>query len=178
MSRIGKLPIEVPAGVSVSLDGSVVNVKGPKGALSRSVAAGISVLVEGNVVRVLRQGSGRQIEANHGTIRAIIQRMVTGVATGWKRNLEMTGVGFGAKLIDGDLVLNCGFSHEVRLRIPEGVSCAVGKTSIEVVSCCNEQDGQFASSIRSVQPPEPYLGKGIRYSDEVVRRKAGKTGKK
>jgi large subunit ribosomal protein L6 len=178
MSRIGKLPIELPAGVNLSVVGGTVNVQGPKGALSRSFGPGISVVSEGGVVRVLRQGQGRQMEANHGTTRAIIQRMVTGVAIGWKRNLEMSGVGFGAKLIDGDLVLNCGFSHEVRLKVPDGVTCTVGKTSIEVASCCNERVGQFASSVRSVQPPEPYLGKGIRYSYEVVRRKAGKTGKK
>jgi large subunit ribosomal protein L6 len=178
MSRIGKLPIELPQGVTLSVDGSAVVVKGPKGSLSRKIVQGISVVTEGGVVRVLREGSGRQMDANHGTTRALIQRMVTGVSSGWKRSLEMVGVGFGAKLIDGSLVLNCGFSHEVRMRVPEGVSCTVGKTSIEVSSCCNEQVGQFASSVRSVQPPEPYLGKGIRYSDEVVRRKAGKTGKK
>ena len=178
MSRIGKMPIELPTGVNVYVDGGIVSVKGPKGALSRKVGPGIAVVLDGNVVQVLRQASGRQMEANHGTTRALIQRMVTGVSTGWKRSLEMTGVGFGAKLIDGDLVLNCGFSHEVRLRVPDGVSCTVGKTNIEVTSCCNEQVGQFASSVRAVQPPEPYLGKGIRYSDEVVRRKAGKTGKK
>lgn len=178
MSRIGKLPIELPSGVSVSFDGSLVVVKGPKGSLNRKVVPGITVVTEGSVVRVIRQGDDRQTQANHGTTRAQLQRMVTGVYTGWKRSLEMTGVGFGAKLIEGDLVLNCGFSHEVRLRVPDGVSCTVGKTNIEMLSCCNEKVGQFASSVRSVQPPEPYLGKGIRYSDEVVRRKAGKTGKK
>ena len=178
MSRIGKLPIEVPAGVNIVVDCGMVSVKGPKGALSRKIQPGVSLLVEGSMVRLVCEGGSRQFKANHGTFRALIQRMVTGVHTGWKRNLELTGVGFGAKLVDGDLVLNCGFSHEVKLRVPDGVSCTVGKTSIEVVSCCNERVGQFASSIRSVQPPEPYLGKGIRYSDEVVRRKAGKTGKK
>lgn len=178
MSRIGKLPIEVPSGVQVTVDGSVVFVKGPKGTLTRSIGHGISVSADGQAVRVSKVGSSRQSDADFGTTRAIIQTMVTGVSTGWKRALELSGVGFTAKLGGAELVLSCGFSHEVRIPVPSGVTCNVGKTSIECESCDKELVGRFASTIRSVQPPEPYLGKGIRYSNEVVRRKAGKTGKK
>lgn len=178
MSRIGKLPVEIPEGVTVSVNGACVEVKGPKGALARSLGQGVAVELNGRLVRVARTGNDRQAAANYGTSRALIQTMVSGVATGWKRNLDMTGVGFGAKLVGPDLVLNCGFSHEVKLPVPSGVSCSVGKTNIELVSCDKELVGRFAATIRNVQPPEPYLGKGIRYSDEVVRRKAGKTGKK
>lgn len=178
MSRIGKLPIEVPAGVTVAVNGSSVEVTGPKGTLVRNFGQGVSVELNGRVVRVARTGNDRQSAANFGTCRALIQTMVIGAASGWKRNLDMTGVGFGAKILGSELVLSCGFSHDVRLPVPEGVACLVGKTNIELVSCDKELVGRFAASIRNVQPPEPYLGKGIRYSDEVVRRKAGKTGKK
>lgn len=178
MSRIGKLAVELPSGVSVAVDGRQLHVRGPKGALSRELGRGVRVELEGQLVRVIKSGADRQAAANHGTTRALIQTMVTGTAQGWKRNLEMAGVGFGAKMAGSDLVLNCGFSHDVKMPIPAGVSCTVGKTSIELISCDKELVGRFAAAVRNVQPPEPYLGKGIRYSDEVVRRKAGKTGKK
>lgn len=178
MSRIGKLPVEVPAGVTVELNGSVVVVQGPKGVLSRELGQGVGVELAGRHLKVLHKGSDRQSASNYGTSRALLQTMVTGVSTGWKKSLDMTGVGFGAKLAGPDLVLTCGFSHEVKLPVPAGISCTVGKTNIEVSSCDKELVGRFAATIRNTQPPEPYLGKGIRYSDEVVRRKAGKTGKK
>lgn len=178
MSRIGKLPIELPTGVQLTVDGPVVKVVGPKGSLMRPVGQGVSVSTQAGSVRVEKTGSGRQADANFGTSRAIIQTMVTGVSTGWKRALELSGVGFTAKLANDELVLSCGFSHEVRLPVPAGVTCVVGKTSIECESSDKELVGRFASTIRAVQPPEPYLGKGIKYSNEVVRRKAGKTGKK
>ncbi len=178
MSRIGKLPVEIPGGVSVAIDGNEVQVKGPKGSLSKRLAPGVSVVVDGKSVVVSKVVSDKQAAADFGTTRALIQAMVVGASSGWKKNLEMTGVGFGAKLVGEELILSCGFSHEVRLQIPSGVGCSVGKTSIELQSCDRELVGRFAATIRNVQPPEPYLGKGIRYSDEVIRRKAGKTGKK
>jgi large subunit ribosomal protein L6 len=178
MSRVGKKPVVIPAGVTVEITGADVKVAGPLGKLQRSLGSGVSVELAGGSVVLKATGSDKQSVANFGTSRALIQNMVTGVQKGWKRGLEMTGVGFGAKLNGSELVLSCGFSHEVRVAVPAEVKCTVGKTSIELTSVDKDLVGRLASSIRAVQPPEPYLGKGIRYVEEKVRRKAGKTGKK
>lgn len=178
MSRIGKLPVVVPSGVKASVAGDVVNVEGPKGKLSYTVKRGVDVKVTDGKVVVAMTGSDLQSKANYGTTRAIINNMVQGVSKGWKRVLELNGVGYVAKLQGKNLVLAVGFSHDVVLEIPGEVKCAVTKNQIELESVNRELVGTFAAKIRSVQPPEPYLGKGIKYQEETVRRKAGKTGKK
>lgn len=178
MSRIGKLPVAVPQGVKGAVSGSVVSVEGPKGKLSYSVRPGVKVeFAEGKFV-VSLVGSDAQSKADYGTTRATINNMVKGVSTGWKKNLELNGVGYTAKLQGKSLVLAVGFSHDVTMDVPDAIKCTVGKNTIELESNDRELLGTFAAKIRGVQPPEPYLGKGIKYSDEKIRRKAGKTGKK
>ncbi|MFO0417510.1 MAG: 50S ribosomal protein L6 [Pseudomonadota bacterium] len=178
MSRIGKLPVALPQGVKAGIAGSVVSVEGPKGKLSFSIRSGVKVeVVDGKVV-VSMVGSDAQSKANYGTVRATINNMVKGVSTGWKKTLELHGVGYTAKVQGKNLVLAVGFSHDVVMPIPDAVKCNVTKNVIDLESNDRELLGTFAAKVRDVQPPEPYLGKGIKYSDEKVRRKAGKTGKK
>ena len=178
MSRIGKLPVAVPQGVKGAIAGNVVSVEGPKGKLSFSVRPGVKVeMAEGNFV-VSMTGSDAQSKADYGTTRATINNMVQGVSKGWKRVLELNGVGFAAKLQGKNLVLSVGFSHEVSMELPAEIKANVQKNSIELESANRELVGTFAAKIRQVQPPEPYLGKGIKYAEEKIRRKAGKTGKK
>lgn len=178
MSRIGKLPVALPQGVKGAVSGSVVSIEGPKGKLSYSVRPGIKVeLVDGSFV-VSMVGSDAQAKADYGTTRATINNMVKGVSAGWKKTLELNGVGYTAKLQGKNLVLAVGFSHDVTMEIPDAIRCAVTKNSVELESSDREVLGTFAAKVRDVQPPEPYLGKGIKYSDEKIRRKAGKTGKK
>jgi len=178
MSRIGKLPVALPQGVKGTISGSVVSVEGPKGKLSYSVRPGVKVeVVDGKFV-VSMTGSDAQSKADYGTTRATINNMVKGVSVGWKKSLELHGVGYTAKLQGKNLVLAVGFSHDVTMEIPDAVKCAVTKNVIDLESNDREILGTFAAKVRDVQPPEPYLGKGIKYSDETIRRKAGKTGKK
>lgn len=177
MSRIGKLPVEVPQGVKATVDGATVSVEGPKGKLSYEVKSGVKVELADSQVVVKLEGSDAQARANYGTTRAIINNMVQGVSKGWQKVLELHGVGYTAKQQGNDIVLSVGFSHDVTMTIPEGVTCKVSKSSIELESTNREAVGTFAAKIRDVQPPEPYLGKGIRYAGEKVRRKAGKAGK-
>jgi large subunit ribosomal protein L6 len=184
MSRIGKLPVVVPQGVKGAVSNGMVSVEGPKGRLSMPVAAGISVALEGDKFLVSVSGSDaggledRNIKTMYGTTRALLNNMVVGVTQGWKKSLELVGVGFGAKLQGNSLILTVGFSHDVVLAVPEGVTCQVTKNTIELQSVDKEKVGTFAAKVRDVQPPEPYLGKGIKYAGEAIRRKAGKTGKK
>lgn len=178
MSRIGKLPVALPSGVKGAVAGGVVSVEGPKGKLAFTIRQGTSVeLTDGKFV-VSMTGTDLQAKANYGTVRATINNMVQGVSKGWKKTLELNGVGFNAKLQGQKLVLSVGFSHDVTMDVPTVVKCNVQKNSIEMESADREVLGTFAAKVRDVQPPEPYLGKGIKYSDEKVRRKAGKTGKK
>lgn len=178
MSRIGKLPVAVPQGVKGSVSGSVVSVEGPKGKLSYSIRPGVKVeLAEGKFV-VSMIGSDAQSKADYGTTRATINNMVKGVSAGWKRILELHGVGYTAKIQGKNLVLAVGFSHDVVMTIPDPIKCVVNKNVIDLESNDRELLGTFAAKIRAVQPPEPYLGKGIKYAEEKIRRKAGKTGKK
>lgn len=178
MSRIGKLPVVIPSGVKGTVAGGVVSVEGPKGKLAYTIRPGINVAVAEGKFVVSMTGSDNQAKADYGTARATINNMVLGVSTGWKKILELNGVGFSAKLQGQKIVLSVGFSHDVILDIPAGVNCVVQKNSIEMQSADREVLGTFAAKVRGVQPPEPYLGKGIKYSDEKIRRKAGKTGKK
>ena len=177
MSRIGKLPVEIPSGVKVSLAGGEILIEGPKGKLSHPIPSLITVKEEEGNVWVNTDSNAKQAQADFGTTRAIINNMVKGVAEGWQRKLILSGVGFTAKLSGDKLELATGYSHKTTVTIPQGISCKAQKTEIELESCDKQAVGQIAAKIRKVCPPEPYLGKGIRYSDEQIRRKAGKTGK-
>ena len=179
MSRIGLLPVEVPSGVTVAVADGRVTVKGPKGQLDRVVEHRTNVEVEGSVARVLRDGDDREARARHGLMRADLNNMVSGVSAGFERRLILTGVGYRAQMKGKTLALSLGFSHPVEIEAPEGVTLAVEGTNTVVVSGINKaQIGQVAANIRKIRPPEPYKGKGIAYSDEVIRRKEGKSGKK
>lgn len=179
MSRIGRKPIPIPSNVEVDLgDGNLVTVKGPKGTLSARFAPSMILARENGVITVARPDDQRQNRSLHGLTRTLINNMVVGVTEGYRKNLEIQGVGYRAALDGKDLVLNVGFSHVVRLTPPEGITYAVdGQTKISVMGIDKQLVGEEAARIRRVRPPEPYKGKGIRYEGEQVRRKAGKTGK-
>jgi large subunit ribosomal protein L6 len=178
MSRIGKSPVQVPQGAKVSLQGNTIAVEGPKGSLSFKPGAGVTIKQEGANVIVSLEGEDRQSKSNWGTARATINNMCSGVVKGWKRSLEMNGVGFGAKMAGQNLTLTVGFSHDVVMELPKSIRCTVTKNVIELESADRQLVGMYAAKIRKVQPPEPYLGKGIKYAEEKIRRKAGKTAKK
>jgi len=179
MSRIGVKPIPVPQGVDVQIgDGNSVKVIGPKGELSQMLSTKVSIVQEDGVLRVERPNDQREIKALHGLTRSLINNMVVGVTDGYTKNLEILGVGYRAALDGKHLVLNVGYSHQVRMVAPDGVTYAVEGNNRVAVSGINKQVvGEEAARIRGVRPPEPYKGKGIRYAGEVVRRKAGKAGK-
>jgi large subunit ribosomal protein L6 len=178
MSRIGKQPVVVPAGVKAAVNNGIVHVEGPKGKLNFTPAQDVQVAVQDGKLVVSIVGTDNQTRANFGTARARINNMVLGVTKGWKRSLELFGVGYNAKIQGQALTLAVGFSHEVKMDLPKEVKCTVVKNTIELESADRELVGTIAARIRKVQPPEPYLGKGIKFSEEKVRRKAGKTGKK
>lgn len=179
MSRVGKKIIEVPAGVTVEVSAeNVATVKGPKGELVRSFHKDMTIAVEGNVVSVTRPSDSKEHRTNHGTTRALLANMVTGVSAGFSKSLDLIGVGYRAQLQGKKLVLNVGFSHPVEFTPEDGIEVEVPtNTKIIVKGISKEQVGALASNIRDVRPPEPYKGKGIRYEGEIVRRKEGKTGK-
>ena len=179
MSRVGKKPIEVPADVTVTIgDNNEVTVKGAKGELSRSFHKDITISLEDNVLTLARPSDSKEHRTNHGTSRALLANMVTGVSQGFERTLELVGVGYRAQQQGNKLVLNVGYSHPVEFIPAEGVEVEVqGNTKVVVRGINKEHVGALASNIRATRPPEPYKGKGIRYEGEVVRRKEGKTGK-
>ena len=177
MSRIGKQPIPMPKGVEVGVKGQHVSVKGPKGSLERTVSDRVTVSVEDGQVLVARADDERQSRAQHGLFRALIANMVHGVSEGYQKDLSVVGVGYRAAMKGKTLELQVGFSHSVLLDTPDGITIDVPEpTKISVSGIDKELVGQVAADIRSVKPPEPYKGKGIRYVDEHVRRKAGKAG--
>ena len=177
MSRIGLSPIEVPASVEVTIDGSTVTVKGAKGTLNRTFSERISFELVDGVVNVKRDGDDREARALHGLSRALLYNMVFGVSEGYQKELATVGVGYRASLQGKTLELLVGFSHPVHIEMPEGIEFEVPEqTKIFVRGIDKELVGQVAADIRAVRPPEPYKGKGIRYVDEFVRRKAGKAG--
>jgi large subunit ribosomal protein L6 len=178
MSRIGKQPVVLPSAVKCSDKGGVVVVEGPKGKLEYRYSSDVSVAIDQGVLQVSCIKAGNQANANYGTTRAILKNMVQGVTEGFKRNVELHGVGYTAKLDGSELTLKVGYSHQVVIDIPKVVTCTVAGTKISFESCDKVVLGQIAAKVRKVKPPEPYLGVGIRYEGEVVRRKAGKTGKK
>ncbi|BAY61898.1 MULTISPECIES: 50S ribosomal protein L6 [Calothrix] len=178
MSRIGKRPITIPAKVQVAIDGTKVVVKGPKGELSRDLPTQVIVSQEGETLLVTRRDDSRTARQMHGLSRTLVANMVEGVSQGFQRRLEIQGVGYRAQVQGRNLVLNMGYSHQVQIEPPEGIQFAVeGTTNVIVSGYDKEIVGNTAAKIRAVRKPEPYKGKGIRYAGEVVRRKAGKTGK-
>ncbi len=178
MSRIGKMPIAMPSGVAVKIEGNRVVVTGPKGSLERSFNPEMTIAMDGGSLRVTRPSDERQYRALHGLTRTLLNNMVKGVSDGFEKNLEIVGVGYRAELSGQKLVLRIGFSHPVEIVPPPGVSIVLdGQTKIKVQGIDKEKVGQLAAEIRAVHPPDHYKGKGIRYAGEVVRIKAGKTGK-
>ncbi len=179
MSRIGNKPILLPADVTVNVENHHINVKGPKGELSFDFDANLNVVVEGNELHVKRPNDTKWMKTIHGTTRALIHNMVEGVSKGFTKSLEINGVGYRAALQGNKVVLTVGYSHAVELTIPAGLKVELPKNTIINISGVDKQlVGQFAAEIREVRKPEPYKGKGIKYSDEHIRRKEGKTAKK
>ncbi|MBS4221015.1 50S ribosomal protein L6 [Bacillus sp. FJAT-49711] len=178
MSRIGKKPIEIPAGVTVTKKDSTVTVKGPKGELTNTFNSDIAINIEDNVINVTRPSEAKEHRSLHGTTRSLLSNMVEGVSKGFEKSLELVGVGYRAQKQGSKLVLNVGYSHPVEFEPEAGVEIEVpANTKIIVKGFNKEKVGALASNIRAVRPPEPYKGKGIRYEGENVRRKEGKTGK-
>ena len=180
MSRIGRMPIAVPAGVTVEIaENNKVTVKGPKGTLERVLPAEMEIKLEGSEVVVSRPNDLKKMKSLHGLTRTLINNMVIGVSEGYEKKLEINGVGYRAQKQGKKLVLSLGYSHPVEMEDPEGLETVVDGTNIIVVKGIDkEKVGQYAAEIRAKRSPEPYKGKGIKYADEVIRRKVGKTGKK
>ena len=178
MSRIGNKVITIPAGVEVNLDDNFATVKGPKGELKQQFDKDITFNVEGNEITVVRPSDSKRHRTVHGTTRAILANMVEGVSTGFKKELELIGVGYRAQMQGKKLVLSVGYSHPVEFEEIDGIKLGVeGNTKVSIEGINKEVVGQYAAKVRAVRPPEPYKGKGIRYVGEYVRRKEGKTGK-
>lgn len=179
MSRIGRLPIDVPAGVTVTITaGNEVTVQGPKGTLTKTFDSAMNIAMEENQVVVARPNDLKRNRSLHGLTRTLIANMITGVTTGFSKVLEINGVGYKAQKQGKKLVLSLGYSHPVEMEDPEGITSTVEGNKITVAGISKEAVGQFAAEIRFKRAPEPYKGKGIKYVDEVIRRKEGKTGKK
>jgi len=180
MSRIGRTPITVPAGVEVSVsESNVVTVKGPKGMLERAISPDITVSVDGAVINVTRPSDMPRHRSLHGLSRSLVNNMIVGVTDGFKKELEISGVGYRAVKEGNKLVMNLGYSHQVVIEETDSISIEVPAPTKVTISGIDKQEvGQFAADIRKRRPPEPYKGKGVRYADEVVRRKEGKTGAK
>ena len=179
MSRIGRHPVAVPAGVEVKIaENNVVTVKGPKGTLEKALPTEMEIKQEGDEVVVTRPNDLKKMKSLHGLTRTLIQNMVIGVSQGYEKTLEVNGVGYRAQKQGKKLVLSLGYSHPVEMEDPEGLESTVDGNKIVVKGIDKEKVGQYAAEIRDKRRPEPYKGKGIKYADEVIRRKVGKTGKK
>ena len=178
MSKIGRLPITLPSGVTATLTGRVVEIKGTKGVLSHTLPSGITLTIQDQTLLCERSSEAKPVRALHGTTRSLISNMVQGVSEGYSKKLELVGTGYRARLAGPKLVLSLGFSHEIEYTPPVGVTLTVEGTNLISVTGFEKQPvGQVAAEIRSFRKPEPYKGKGIRYEGEVVKKKAGKTGK-
>ena len=176
MSRIGRTPINVPAGVEIDItDSNIVTIKGPKGTLSRAIAPDININVDGLVINVTRASDTPRLRSLHGLSRSLVNSMVTGVTEGFKKELEINGVGFRAVKEGGKLVMNLGYSHQVIIEETDSIKIDVPSPNKVIINGIDKQEvGQFAADVRRKRPPEPYKGKGIKYANEVVRRKEGK----
>jgi len=177
MSRIGKLPIAVPSGVTITVDDAKITVNGSKGSLEQFTMPGITVTQEDGQVLVTRVNDEPKIRAKHGLMRALLNNMVVGVSTGFSKKLEINGVGYRVALAGSDLKMNLGFSHEVVYHLPQGITAVVEQNTITVSGISKQQVGQVAAEIRALKKPEPYKGKGIKYEGERIIRKSGKSGK-
>jgi len=179
MSRIGRSPIQIPSGVTVSAKGRIISVKGPKGVLTQKIDPSIDVKIEGNVINLSRKSEIKKHKAMHGLYRSLLANMIKGVHTGFEKNLEINGVGYRVVKEGKKLVLSMGFSHPVSIEPPAGIDFVLeGQTKVKVVGADKQLVGQIASDIKYVRPVEPYKGKGIRYAGQYVRRKAGKAAAK
>lgn len=178
MSRIGRLPISVPAGVEVKIDGNLVSVKGPKGELSREISAPITVAQEDGTITVSRPNDERESRALHGLSRTLIQNMIIGVTEGYSKKLEIIGTGYRVMAKGADLEFALGYSHPISVKAPEGITFTVeGNNKLTVSGISKHQVGQVAANIHGLRKPDPYKGKGVRYEGEQIRRKVGKAGK-
>jgi large subunit ribosomal protein L6 len=179
MSRIGRMPIAIPAGVTVEVaENNLVTVKGPKGTLQKTLPQEMEIKVEGSEVLVTRPNDLKKMKSLHGLTRTLVNNMVVGVTDGYEKKLEINGVGYRAEKKGNVLTLHLGYSHPVEMTDPEGIESVLDGNSISVKGIDKEKVGQFAAEIRDKRRPEPYKGKGIKYADETIRRKVGKTGKK
>jgi large subunit ribosomal protein L6 len=176
MSRVGKKPVPIPGGVTVTLKDRNLAVKGPKGELKRELPEGVKIQVEKTEIAVTRDSDDSIIRARHGLTRALINNMVEGVTKGFERKLEINGVGYKAEVSGDKLNMSLGFSHPIAFPLPKGVSAKVEKNVITLAASDRELLGQTAAKVRSFRPPEPYKGKGIKYMEEIIKRKVGKTG--
>jgi large subunit ribosomal protein L6 len=177
MSRVGKLPIGIPSGVTITVDPDTITVAGSKGTLTQFTMPGINVKQEGDQIVVTRENDEPKIRAKHGLMRALLNNMVLGVSNGFSKKLEVNGVGFRVALAGSDLKMQLGFSHEVVYHLPQGVTATIEQTNITISGVDKQQVGQVAAEIRALKKPEPYKGKGIKYAGERIIRKSGKSGK-
>lgn len=177
MSRVGKLPIAIPSGVTITVDPDFVTVAGPKGTLKQFTMPGVTVKVEDGQAAVVRDNDEAENRAKHGLMRSLVNNMVTGVSQGFSKKLEINGVGFRVALQGTDLKLNLGFSHDVIYKLPQGVTATVEQNTVTIGGIDKQQVGQVAAEIRALKKPEPYKGKGIKYAGERILRKSGKSGK-
>jgi large subunit ribosomal protein L6 len=177
MSRIGKLPVAIPSGVSVELSEGAVNAKGPKGSLSCAIPPRVSVAIDGDSILVTRDNDEQQSRAMHGLARTLINNLIHGVNAGYTRDIEINGVGYSVEQKGEYLVFALGYSHPIYYELPEGVTAEIAKTKTKLTLSCVSREvlGASAAKIRSFRPPEPYKGKGVKYADEVIRRKEGKS---
>jgi large subunit ribosomal protein L6 len=178
MSRIGKLPIEIPAGVTITVDGDIITVKGPKGELTQLSSPNVTLSQDNGFLNVARKDETKKSKSEHGLIRSLINNMVIGVTGGFEKKLELNGVGYKVEIQGANVKFALGFSHDVIYKIPEDVQVVVDKNKISVSGISKQRVGQVAAEIRSLKKPEPYKGKGIKYADEQIARKAGKAGSK
>jgi large subunit ribosomal protein L6 len=176
MSRIGRRPVAIPSGVQVALKDGVLSVKGPKGELKRPLPTLVAVKVDKAAVTVTRENDEPQTRARHGLVRALVNNMVEGVTKGFERKLEINGVGYKAEVAGDKMTLALGYSHPIVYHLPKGISAKVEKTLVTLTGSDRELLGQTAAKLRSFRPPEPYKGKGIKYLEEYIKRKVGKTG--
>lgn len=178
MSRIGKKPVIVPDKAKITFDGNVFKVQGPKGTLERTVHSSVELKIEDNIINVIPADASRQTRALQGMTRALIANMVTGVTTGFERILEVNGIGYKAEVKDDVISFSLGYSHPVDFKLPPDITASVDKNQIKLSGYDKETLGQIAANIRKLRPPEPYKGKGVKFLEETIQRKAGKTGKK